>query len=185
MKSYIKNYSTWEKVNESSIISDPSDIAIASDLIQKLKERSFTKEEAAAIVGNAWVESNFNPAAIYGEIKRTAKASWKDEINFIKGYRGAYGLLQWRAERKNALADFAMRKRSHPANMDLQADFIRYELKDSYDGTYGYETNMFKKAMTEYGTSVKQRAEGFAKKSERTKSHIEFRKGSADKVYSA
>ena len=44
---------------------------------------------------------------------------------------------------------------------------------------------MFKKAMKDYGTTVKQRAEGFARKSERTDSHIEFRKGSADKVYSA
>ena len=185
MKSYIKNYSTWGMVNESSIISDPSDIATATDLIQKLINRSFTKEEAAAIVGNAWVESNFNPAAIFGEINRTPKASMQDEIKFIKGYSGAYGLLQWRAERKNALADFAKEKGLHPANMKLQSDFIKYELKDSYDGKYGYETNMFKKAMTEYGTSVKQRAEGFARKSERTDSHIEFRKGSAGKVYTA
>jgi hypothetical protein len=162
---FIFDYKTW-KLNENNIDSSGPDIKVAIDFVKKLINRGFTKEEAAAIAGNVWHESKFNPAAIFGELFRKPLADMNREIEFIKSKQTAYGLMQWRAERKNALADFAKSKGQHPATIKLQADFMKYELKDKYDGKYAYETTMFQRAM-EYGKTVDKKAKGFAEKSER------------------
>lgn len=116
------------------------------NIAKQLVSRGFTQEQAAAIVGNMWAESTFNPAA----------------ENSI----GAIGLLQWLGDRKKALIKFANQRKKPWSNFDLQLDFIKYELLDAYDGKYSYEANQFSKAMS-HGKTIQDRAEGFAKFSER------------------
>jgi LysM repeat protein len=115
-------------------------------IAKQLESRGFTKEQAAAIVGNMWAESTFNPSA----------------ENSI----GAIGLLQWLGDRKKALLKFAKQKSRPWSDFNLQLDFIKYELLDAYNGEYSYEANQFSKAMR-HGKTVQDRAEGFAKFSER------------------
>ena len=117
-------------------------------LAQALIKRGFTKIQAAAIVGNIWAECTFDHTDV--------------------GSGGDFGLMQWLGDRKRALIAFAEKRKSSIMNLETQLDFIKYELLDSYDGTYKYETIKFKRAMA-YGTDVKAKAEGFARESERPK----------------
>lgn len=138
-------------------------------IARQLMSRGFTDIEAAAIVGNMWAESTFNPAA-------------KNSI-------GAFGLLQWLGARKKELIKFAKSKRANPANLSTQLDFIKYELKDAYKGEYAYEQHMFNKAM-KVGKDVMSKAAGFAKFSERPNAaelnaSIKSRKIAAKNVYDA
>ena len=115
-------------------------------LATALIKRGFTKEHAAAIIGNVWAESSFNHTAI--------------------GIAGDFGLMQWFGPRKKALKQFADKQKSSIMNLTTQLDFIKYELLDKYDGEYAYETNQFRKAMS-YGDSILDKAEGFARYVER------------------
>jgi hypothetical protein len=138
-------------------------------IARQLMSRGFTDIEAAAIVGNMWAESTFNPSA-------------KNSI-------GAFGLLQWLGARKKELIKFAKSKRANPANLSTQLDFIKYELKDAYKGEYAYEQHMFNKAM-KVGKDVMSKAAGFAKFSERPNAaelnaSIKSRKIAAKNVYDA
>ena len=138
-------------------------------LARQLMSRGFSDIEAAAIVGNMWAESTFKPSA-------------KNSI-------GAFGLLQWLGARKKELKKFAKSKGSNPHNLNTQLDFIKYELKDAYNGEYDYEQHMFNKAMNS-GKDVMSKAAGFAKFSERPaaaelNASIQSRKIAAKNVYDA
>jgi hypothetical protein len=138
-------------------------------LARQLMSRGFSDIEAAAIVGNMWAESTFKPAA--------------------KNAIGAFGLLQWLGPRKKELIKFAKSKGANPSNLSTQLDFIKYELKDAYDGNYAYEQHMFNKAMNT-GKDVMSKASGFAKFSERPNAaelsaSIKSRKIAAKNVYDA
>ena len=126
----------------------PSNIvsSTAANIANKLIQRGFNVVEAAAIVGNMWAESTLNPFA----------------LNSI----GAFGLLQWLGPRKKALKKFAKNKGRKETDLNTQLDFIKYELKDRYNGTYSYEANMFNRAMS-FGKTILDKAEGFARFSER------------------
>ena len=63
-------------------------LSLANALIQ----RGFTKEHAAAIIGNVWAESSFNHTSV--------------------GSAGDFGLMQWLGPRKKALKQFADKKKS-------------------------------------------------------------------------
>jgi hypothetical protein len=115
-------------------------------LANALMRRGFSKDQAAAIVGNIWVECTFDHTET--------------------GSGGDFGLLQWLGPRKKALQKFANKRKSSIMNLTTQLDFIKYELLDEYDGEYAYESNMFRKAMSN-GDSIQDKAEGFARYSER------------------
>jgi LysM repeat protein len=138
-------------------------------LARQLMSRGFSDIEAAAIVGNMWAESTFKPEA--------------------KNAIGAFGLLQWLGPRKKELIKFAKSKGANPRNLSTQLDFIKFELKDAYDGAYAYEQTMFNKAMNA-GKDVMSKAAGFAKFSERPNAaelsaSIKSRKIAAKNVYDA
>ena len=140
-------------------------VALSRQLIQ----RGFSKTQAAAIVGNMWAESTFDTTA-------------KNDI-------GAIGLLQWLGSRKDELFKFAKSKKKRWTDLNLQLDFIKYELLDEYDGKYAYESTMFIRAM-QYGDTIQDKAEGFAKVSERPrKSELDIslstRQIAAKNVYDA
>ena len=138
----------------------PTRMQIANGLVT----RGFTKEEAAAITGNIYVESGFNPEAVN-----------------LKS--GAYGLMQWLGQRKENLEIFAIENEKDKSDVNLQLDFIRYEL------TFGdaYEISQFEKAM-KYGNTIALKTEGFAKEVERAsaqelKSSMQKRIGMAEVIY--
>lgn len=140
-------------------------VALSKQLIQ----RGFSKTQAAVIVGNMWAESTFDTTA--------------------KNSSGAIGLLQWTDSRQNALFKFAKAKKKQWTDLNLQLDFIKYELLDEYDGKYAYESTMFTRAM-QYGDTIQDKAEGFAKVSERPrKSELDIslstRKIASKNVYDA
>lgn len=144
-------------------------LTTATSLAKQLISRGFSEIEAAAIVGNMWAESTFDPAA-------------ENEI-------GAVGLLQWLNVRKDALFNYAKSKKKPWTNLNLQLDFIKYELLDAYDGKYGYEQYKFNQAM-QFGKTVSAKAHGFAVHSERPdakelQDSLTTRKIAAKNVYDA
>ena len=114
-----------------------------------LLERGFTKTETAVIMGNLAVESGFNP-----ESQLTG-------VNRRSGIReDSYGLMQWRDSvreqregtgRLKKLKDLAEEQGKHFSDLDVQLDYIKYELKGrtKADGTFekGPEARNFEKAM--------------------------------------
>ena len=86
----------------------------AKKIIEYLKEKlGITKEQAAGIAGNLYVESGgFNLEA--------------------HGDRGtSYGLAQWHNERKQTLFDKTGTSESNPPNLEQQLDYLIYELNSS------------------------------------------------------
>ena len=78
----------------------------------KLQGLGFGDIHTAAIMGNMAIESGFDPA-----------------ISEIGG-GGGFGLCQW-DDRKDSLADYAQRAGKDPSDLDIQLQFIKYELQGS------------------------------------------------------
>ena len=140
--------------------------AKGSQLLDGLVKRGFNKEEAAAIVGNLWAESGFRTGA-------------------VNPSSGAYGLMQWLGGRKDRLVKYAEEKGKSAADLDLQLDYIRWELA----GGNSYETAQFRRAMS-YGSDVASKTKGFAYEVERAGAHelsssMSKRIGAAQSVYSS
>ena len=121
--------------------------AKAGELVAGLVQRGFTREEAAAIVGNLWAESGFNTGA-------------------VNPSSGAYGLMQWLGGRKDRLIQFAREKGKAVTDLGLQLDYIAWELK----GGNQYESAQFQKAMA-YGPDIASKTRGFAHEVERAGAH--------------
>ena len=136
----------------------------AKDLSSKLTQRGFTREEAAAIVGNIWAESGFR-------------------TNAVNNTSGAYGLMQWLGDRKSKLIMFANRRQRPASDLETQLDYIKWELK----GGNKYETRQFRKAMG-YGPTIADKTKGFAYEVERAsfeeiESSLSKRIGAAQSAY--
>ena len=78
----------------------------------KLQGLGFGDIHTAAIMGNMAIESGFDPA-----------------ISEIGG-GGGFGLCQW-DDRKSNLAEYAQRAGKDPSDLDIQLQFIKYELQGS------------------------------------------------------
>jgi len=78
----------------------------------KLQGLGFGDIHTAAIMGNMAIESDFDPA-----------------ISEIGG-GGGFGLCQW-DDRKGSLAEYAQRAGKDPSDLDIQLQFIKYELQGS------------------------------------------------------
>lgn len=76
----------------------------------KLQGLGFGDIHTAAIMGNMAIESGFDPAINEG------------------GGGGGFGLCQW-DDRKGDLAEFAQRAGKDPSDLDIQLQFIKYELQ--------------------------------------------------------
>lgn len=88
---------------------------ISSTIYQGLIARGFNAAQAAALVGNMQRESNFSTSALNpGE--------------------GAFGLIQWRNERRDALNAFAAAQGKAPNDLGVQLDFIKHEMGGSEAG---------------------------------------------------
>lgn len=140
--------------------------AQASQLLGGLVQRGFSKEEAAAIVGNLYAESGF-------------------DTGVTNPNSGAYGLMQWLGGRKDKLIQFAQEKGKPVTDINLQLDYIAWELR----GGNAYETAQFQKAMA-YGPTVQDKTRGFAYEVERAgagelSSSMPKRVGAAESAYNA
>ncbi len=77
------------------------------------QEMGFTPLQAAGIMGNIEQESGFNPTA-------------------LNPSSGAYGIVQWRENRKTALEQKASQKGVPISNIDVQLEHFKDELNTSY-----------------------------------------------------
>lgn len=77
-----------------------------------LVDQGYSPVQAAAIAGNIQQESSFNP-------------------NNLNQGEGAYGLIQWRQDRRQALEDFARQRGTDPSDPYTQLDFIGHEMRGS------------------------------------------------------
>ena len=96
----------------------------------KLQGLGFGDIHTAAIMGNMAIESGFDPA-----------------ISEIGG-GGGFGLCQW-DDRKGNLAEYAQRAGKDPSDLDIQLQFIKYELQGSESAAaseFFAETNNIDKA---------------------------------------
>lgn len=151
----------------------------AKSTVSKLQTRGFNIDEACAMAGNIWAESQFDPA--------------------IESSNGAIGLLQWLGDRKKALKSYAEHKGSKWSSETIQLDYIKVELLDGYKMTNGkyipnlpsdikssdqYEVNQFNSAMK--ADTIPQKAQKFAKLVERCgdcDGTIDIRKESAKRIH--
>lgn len=138
--------------------------ATGAILMSGLVKRGFTKEEAAAIVGNLWAESSFRTGAVNPK-------------------SGAFGLMQWAYERKDTLIRRASEMGKSPTDLEFQLDHIAWELR----GGDAYETAQFRKAMS-YGSDVPSKTRGFGYEVERAsdselRNSMSKRIGAAESVY--
>lgn len=83
--------------------------SVENYVLEGLRKRGFNDAQAYALLGNIKQESGFNPGAI----------NPKEQ---------AYGLLQFRDSRREALNDFARAQGSVPNDIDTQLDFIKNEM---------------------------------------------------------
>lgn len=113
----------------------------AKKIIEYLKEKlGITKEQAAGVAGNLYVESGGFNLEAHGD----------------KGT--SYGLAQWHNERKQALFDKTGTSESNPPNLEQQLDYLIYELNSSEKRAL---------AALKETTSVRDSALVFAQKFER------------------
>lgn len=101
---------------------------------------------AAAILGNIMAESGGNPQIVEGDIsggyfsanytKMADNGTYtRDVFAYVspgEGYGEGYGLCQWGGGRKGNLYDFSKSKGKSVGDLDLQLDFIMYEMQTSY-----------------------------------------------------
>jgi hypothetical protein len=82
---------------------------LSAQIYQGLMARGFNAAQAAALTGNMQQESNFSTGALNpGE--------------------GAFGLIQWRNERRDNLNAFAAAQGKSPTDLGTQLDFVKHEM---------------------------------------------------------
>ena len=116
---------------------DISDVYVTGDdnagtIMAMLMNHGYTKESAAAILGNLYAESRLNPMIIQGgEIVTTDFRAWDGGG---KTYSGGFGLVQWDFyTRVEALQNYADSHGLPVASVQAQVGFMIEELE-----SYGY-----------------------------------------------
>ena len=88
----------------------------AKNALLYLIGRGYQPPQAAALVGNMMQESSLNPSALNQK-------------------EGAFGLMQWRLDRRKALEDFARGQGKDPSDFTTQLDFIGHEMAGPESGS--------------------------------------------------
>ena len=106
-----------------------------------LISKGLTQAGAAGLMGNLFAESGLNPKNLQNSYEK--KLGYNDETytqavdnltytNFVKDAAG-YGLAQWTYwTRKQRLLKFAKQSNKSVGDLDIQLDFLMYELQGSY-----------------------------------------------------
>ena len=146
--------------------------AIESKIWDALIENGFTEAQAAGVLGNIEMESNFNSNNMENQYEnRLGKDddSYTDAINngeyskeeFINDAVG-YGLIQWtNKSRKEGLYDYATEQGKDISDLDVQIEYLVSELKDltenNPNSTFSTTTDPYAAGYA-YGTSVNENA---------------------------
>lgn len=88
------------------------------EMVRGLIARGYPAHQAAALAGHFLQESGGNPSALN-----------KDE--------GAFGLSQWRLDRRANLEDFAKSQGREASDANLQLDFLRHEMTNGSEKKAG------------------------------------------------
>ena len=137
--------------------------------------KAMTKEQAAGVAGNMKVESHGLPNIIQPSLEPTEKSN--DEVRSLGGVSGrAVGLVQWDAERRNALLDFAEEKGKKWSDLDLQLEYLKKEL----DGGEG--SNLAAAGFAKEGKSAADYAELWNRAFERSNDYSSERGDIAEQV---
>lgn len=86
-----------------------ADAYTPQDAFGYLTDQGYAPHHAAALVGNMMQESSMNP-------------------NALNQGEGAYGLMQWRLDRRQGLEDFARAQGAAPNDPTTQLNYIRQEM---------------------------------------------------------
>ncbi len=145
LKSLIKKENT-ELINEDNKYSPSNWNSNAEAIYNRLKQHGLPEKSIAAVMGNLYAESRFQPKAV-------------GDKN-IKG-GSSVGIAQWRESRKQGLISFAQKKGKSPDDIATQVDYLMYEIKTKpfYSAT--------KQALFNPNLSAKDTAAVFTKNFER------------------
>ena len=106
--------------------------------------------ESALIANN--LQNTFEKSLGLNDTQYTAKVDDGSYTNFVKDSAG-YGLAQWTFwSRKQALLDFADSKKASIGNLDMQLEFLKKEIAESYASMLN--TLKSAKSVTEASTAV-------------------------------
>lgn len=106
--------------------------------------------ESALIANN--LQNTFEKSLGLNDTQYTAKVDDGSYTNFVKDSAG-YGLAQWTFwSRKKALLDFADSKKASIGNLDMQLEFLKKEIAESYASMLN--TLKSAKSVTEASTAV-------------------------------
>ena len=103
-------------------------------------------------MGNIAAESSFLPYLVEGDTSTGYSFSKEHTAQADSGvlsreafaeapdgeYGGGYGICQWTGDRKAALYDFAKASGRSVGDLDMQCDFILYEMIHTYPDLYDY-----------------------------------------------
>ena len=92
---------------------DPNALIIA----KRMQAAGYTRGQIAGALGNMQLESGFNPRINEGGIVGPPLR------------KGGFGVPQWTGSRQDDLIKFAKQKGKDPGDINLQADFLIYELE--------------------------------------------------------
>lgn len=105
---------SWLSANESELTNGP-----------------MNKIQAAAFVGNWWLESGLNPSASQ-QGQFNSNSSNQDLLDFGSSNGYGVGLVQWDGGRRLALARYAEEQNKNWNDIEVQLNFVIKELNDSY-----------------------------------------------------
>lgn len=126
-------------------------------IINFFVNKGLTKEQAAGIAGNLFMESSFN-------------------TDVLGDNNSSFGIAQWHGPRWSQLKEFAKTKGSHEKDLNIQLEFIWEELQTT-------EKNAFNKLLT--AKTARESANIFSHLYERPKFYNRERENKAEEFYNA
>lgn len=139
-----------------------------------LGNKPFTLNQAAAIIGNWWVESQMIPSAVQPVVAPSNLSNAELKALGTVGGRAA-GLTQWDGARRLGLAEFAESKGGDWKEANMQLDYLKKEL-DGWEGA-----NLLSGGFNDQSKSVAELTDIFTTKFERAgKPHLEKRQQAAE-----
>ena len=103
--------------------------------------KPMSREQAVGLIGNAWQESQMNPAASQSS-SISANSSNADVMALGKKNGGkAIGIIQWDSDRRYYFAQYAESRGKHWSDLGVQLEFMFLEIEgtaDYPDGAYSH-----------------------------------------------
>lgn len=97
-----------------------------------LGNKGMTKNQAAGVIGNMWLESSVIPTTSQANFLNGKDTSNDDIIN-MGGVGGrAVGLIQWDADRRTKLAQYAKEHNAKWSDINIQLEFLKKEIDEYY-----------------------------------------------------